>query len=690
MPRLPDRLGQPPTTADRSLDRPIRALVRVLDEMDSRRVGAEQKLDYLQDEWAAYNYNGIKRKRYYIASLIFECSLRAVDGSVLDTSRHMVSLGLAKRPGFLMVRSGRKQRWRVPFEELRDPAGYQSFLESLWARHGLVSLRLPKQQTYLVDLYYQSGLVRPELDEKFGLVETVEDYALLRHFFKYRCREQLGATFVYQDHGRRRECRNGYLKYLAATDESLLHAMAAKGRPRTNALETVADQAPADVGALELLVAAYLDEERNQAAFDLLTQRRILVEHSGFLARTYARLQAERIRYKENLLARKADFVVDKTATVSVLAPAPFDYVGGPTDIFFTVAGATSPLLRSELAIDGETRQQLDGPPFRFNLDMSGLKRDPQLRIRAYFENETYAQTFLPVRVIALNNQECIQLISLRTVVTKGRHKFLANLRQQDFRLLENGVERPISGFVKDRAPLRIALLMDTSSSMTGAKLYQAQYAVNRFLNCLSPHDKAEVYTFDKRVLKLPGPFNGFDAPDPMLFTLRPQYATALNDALAVACTDLAEEKGTRVIIVVSDGSDSASTIGADQLLPLLSKAGIPVYSIILGDDHGLDRQGARFLQKISHLTGSITTLVDDVTRLEQTFVHIHDELKSFYFIDFYSQQAAFDMAAVDVAVRGLRTQARFYQHLTPAELQVDPNFGEGYLLPTIVENGDQ
>jgi len=691
LPRPTEWSVEQPAETDRSLDRPIRALIRVLDEMDRLRTLADRKQE-LADAWAAYNYQALNRRRFYIASLTFECTLRAVDGQLIDTGRHMVSLGLAKRAGYLMVRSGYKKRWRVPFSDLREESGYRSFLDSLWARHGSVSLKRPKPESYLVDLYYQSGLVRPELLENYGLQNVAEDYAVLRHFFRYRCREQLGTTLVYHEQGKRLECRNGHLKYLAELDCLLNRALAAKaqGLPHLHQLELLAERAPADTRILAHLVSSYLAEQRTGEALALLDRRREMIEHNTSLSTTYRELLAARERYEQELLANKETFPPDQAATVKLLAPSPLDFVGGPTDIFFQIDDPGGPFLQAVLSANGVPLASIDGPPYHFRIDFGGMKRETQLRIKAYFETGTSAEAVLPVRVIDLNSEECIQLISLRTVVTKGRHKFLVNLERDDFKLHENGQERPIAGFEKDRAPLRIALLLDTSSSMTGDKLYQAQYAVNRFLGCLSPQDRAFVYTFDARVLRLPEPFSGFDPLNPMLYTLRPQYSTALNDALAVARADLEQEQGRRVIIVVSDGSDSSSSVRAESLLPNLEQSGIPVYAIILGDGQGLDRQGARFLERVAGATGSITTLVEDVSHLNEAFAHIHDELKSFYFLAFYSQQKAFDLSRVQMDVRGFRTRARYYQHLTAAQLQVDPSFADSYFVPTIVETVDQ
>jgi len=113
------------------------------------------------------------------------------------------------------------------------------------------------------------------------------------------------------------------------------------------------------------------------------------------------------------------------------------------------------------------------------------------------------------------------------------------------------------------------------------------------------------------------------------------------------------------VIIFVSSGSDSSSSVRAESLLPNLDQSGIPVYAIILGVGQGLDRQGARFLERVAGATGSITTLVEDVSHLNEAFAHIHDELKSFYFLAFYSQQKAFDLSRVQMDVRGFGTRAR-------------------------------
>ena len=75
-----------------------------------------------------------------------------------------------------------------------------------------------------------------------------------------------------------------------------------------------------------------------------------------------------------------------------------------------------------------------------------------------------------------------VELINVTATVSDGRGRFVSGLRQDDFRIYEDGELRPITHFTAERVPVSLGIVLDTSGSMEGEKLIAAKQALQRFL----------------------------------------------------------------------------------------------------------------------------------------------------------------------------------------------------------------
>ena len=95
------------------------------------------------------------------------------------------------------------------------------------------------------------------------------------------------------------------------------------------------------------------------------------------------------------------------------------------------------------------------------------------------------------------------QLVALNmSVIDRGTNRGLKGLKQNDFRLFENGEEQPILSFESSAAPFDMVLLMDLSGS-TKQKSKLIQAAAQRFVDAARPADRISIITFaaDARVI---------------------------------------------------------------------------------------------------------------------------------------------------------------------------------------------
>src|SRR6266571_359331 len=91
-----------------------------------------------------------------------------------------------------------------------------------------------------------------------------------------------------------------------------------------------------------------------------------------------------------------------------------------------------------------------------------------------------------------------VDVVNLAVTVSDPKGRFVTDLAESDFEVLEEGVRQPLTIFTREDLPVSLAILIDTSASMD-TKLAQAQTAAIRFVKTLHPADEAQVVQFSRR-----------------------------------------------------------------------------------------------------------------------------------------------------------------------------------------------
>ncbi|MBY0493333.1 MAG: VWA domain-containing protein [Cyanobacteria bacterium] len=268
-----------------------------------------------------------------------------------------------------------------------------------------------------------------------------------------------------------------------------------------------------------------------------------------------------------------------------------------------------------------------------------------------------------------------VDLVSLDVCARDGMGRPLMNLVADDFLVLENGKPQAVSIVMPSGAvPLTVVLLIDHSMSMDGPKLARAQEAARLFVGQLRPEDRLEIIAFNqqaKRVLAFD------DAPSgaaTALNSIRAWGTTSIYEALLVAANDLvraragAEPETREVIIVLSDGEDTASVVGFDEALPVVRRSGAIVYTLSLRTDAKGIWLGATWpLLELARDTGGRTLGVPALEKLPELYAEIAAEVRHLYRIGYVSNDERRDGQWRQVAVRvptrdaRVRTRAGYY-----------------------------
>jgi Ca-activated chloride channel family protein len=260
-----------------------------------------------------------------------------------------------------------------------------------------------------------------------------------------------------------------------------------------------------------------------------------------------------------------------------------------------------------------------------------------------------------------------VDLVALNVVVTDPDQKFVRGLTAEDFAVYEDGVQQTVAFFGATAVPLDLAILLDTSASMTD-KIDTVQQAAIGFAQTLREGDRLIVVDI-KDATKVLHPLDAAPAAasEAILSTV-PRGGTALYNGLYLTLKEMVKQRRTndevrrQAIAVLSDGEDTASLIGFDDVMAVAKEAGISIYTITLRSGYVVRNasQGGsrRFSQSefsmkaLAQETGARAFFPTDIRELAAVYGSIADELSNQYSLGYSSKNPRRDGAYRRVIVR--------------------------------------
>ena len=186
-----------------------------------------------------------------------------------------------------------------------------------------------------------------------------------------------------------------------------------------------------------------------------------------------------------------------------------------------------------------------------------------------------------------------IELINVTVTVSDATGRFVPGLRQEDFQVYEDDKPVMITNFNAERVPVSLGIALDTSGSMAGTKIQEAQDALDRFLyDLLDKQDEIFLYRFSSVPMLLQDWTKDRAALSHALGHITPNGGTAMYDAVADAIP-LAQKGQYRkkALLVISDGNDTASSTSVRELKSRIRESEVLVYAIgIDGEYDGSSR----------------------------------------------------------------------------------------------------
>jgi VWFA-related protein len=213
-----------------------------------------------------------------------------------------------------------------------------------------------------------------------------------------------------------------------------------------------------------------------------------------------------------------------------------------------------------------------------------------------------------------------VDVVSVTAIVKDRKGRFVRDLQQGDFSVLEAGDRRRVLAFraVTD-GPVKLGLLVDASGSMrVGRKAVDALDTSRHLFSALRGSDEAALLSFDTQLDLVSRFTSDFAALDTALQRLNPPFGqTSLYDAIGHATSFVADQARSggqlpqrSALVVLTDGIDTKSRQTTEQVAAIASRIDVPVYIIAVMapiDDPQVDESPAfdvSGLRQLARATG--------------------------------------------------------------------------------------
>ena len=234
-----------------------------------------------------------------------------------------------------------------------------------------------------------------------------------------------------------------------------------------------------------------------------------------------------------------------------------------------------------------------------------------------------------------------VQTVPIYATVVDATGRLVPDLKQEDFEVLDNGKPSPITLFVTEVQPIAVVVAIDTSGSMTLVLDDFVKQAAEAFVLRLLQADRGMIASFDDKIRFSPGFTN---RRDDLLAYLRTSMqfgnGTKLWDALFQSVAQLKDEPSRKVVLALSDGEDTASSMDGNDVLSRAQDDHVMVYAIGMRNRYrGCDvcewvmSRPDPFLRKLTAQTGGGNFDISKATELNSTFTRVAEELHRQYLI---------------------------------------------------------
>ena len=233
----------------------------------------------------------------------------------------------------------------------------------------------------------------------------------------------------------------------------------------------------------------------------------------------------------------------------------------------------------------------------------------------------------------------------------------VGGLTAADFEVRDNGVLQTIDAVESTDVSINALLALDTSGSVEGRRLTDLIDAGRALFDGLTPRDRGALTTFNHAVTPRESLTSDVASLKGALERIVPSGATAIMDGVYVALVATLAEPGRSLVVVCTDGRDTASWLQADEVIETAKRSNAVIYAVAAG---AAGRESD--LKALAELTGGQLIEVEKSSGYTAQLRRILTEFRSRYVLSFTpAGVAAGGFHRLDVKVRrgGTAVKAR-------------------------------
>ena len=175
-----------------------------------------------------------------------------------------------------------------------------------------------------------------------------------------------------------------------------------------------------------------------------------------------------------------------------------------------------------------------------------------------------------------------VELINVTATVSDAAGRFVPGLTKDDFLVYEDDQPQEITHFSAERVPVSMGIAIDTSGSMAGDKIREAQNALGRFVfDLLDKRDEIFIYRFSNAPELLQGWTSDRQLLSGALDRTTPNGGTAMYDAVREALPLFASSRNQKKsLVIISDGRDTSSRATISEVHQAIRTSEALVYAV--------------------------------------------------------------------------------------------------------------
>ena len=263
------------------------------------------------------------------------------------------------------------------------------------------------------------------------------------------------------------------------------------------------------------------------------------------------------------------------------------------------------------------------------------------------------------------------RLVVLPVSVLNKDGKLITDLQQKSFKVFENGVEQPIKIFRREDVPISLGIIIDNSGSMR-EKRQKVETASLDLVRASNPQDEVFIVNFNDDPFLDVQMTSDIKKMEEGIARIDSRGGTAMREAINESI-DYVKKEGHRqkkVLLVITDGNDNASTISLEKLVTRAQQSEVLVYSIgLLNEEERHEaRLAKRALDNISRDSGGVAFYPKSPAEVDAIALQVAHEIRNQYTIAYspsvQEMDGSFRQIKVTVSSPGhpqVRTRTGYY-----------------------------